>query len=240
MSAPIKLNSDLLQLPWHGLSRAKFLTRSYRNAEGVSHCKSTGVGGDEQTDRNADRREGDEVPERRDEKTRFSSSARRDSEWRMPATEPIMVEVVIEVPRGSFVKRGSTGHIDFVSPLPCPFNYGSVPNYVGLEGDLLDAIVLGRRLPFGTKLAVKAWGAVTLIDRGMADDKLVCSERPVTALERNSVLAFFGFYAMCKAVLNLSRGRSGRNRCAGWRSAQSAIRRATPRDETWTGSRIEF
>ena len=37
------------------------------------------------------------------------------------------VDVVIEVTRGSFLKRGSTAHVDFVSPLPCPFNYGSVP-----------------------------------------------------------------------------------------------------------------
>jgi len=36
------------------------------------------------------------------------------------------LEVLIEVPRGSFLKRGSTGSIDFVSPMTCPFNYGSV------------------------------------------------------------------------------------------------------------------
>jgi hypothetical protein len=42
------------------------------------------------------------------------------------AQAPPEVEVLIEIPRGSFVKRGSTGHVDFVSPLPCPFNYGSV------------------------------------------------------------------------------------------------------------------
>ena len=53
-----------------------------------------------------------------------------------------LVDVVIEVPRGSFLKRGSSGRIDFVSPLPCPFNYGAVPGLLGLEGDLLDALVL--------------------------------------------------------------------------------------------------
>ena len=57
------------------------------------------------------------------------------------------VDIVIEVPRGSFLKRGSSGHIDFVSPLPCPFNYGAVPTHLGMEGDLLDALVLGPRLP---------------------------------------------------------------------------------------------
>src|SRR5215510_5929974 len=61
------------------------------------------------------------------------------------AVEAPELEVVIEVPRGSFLKRGSTGHVDFISPLPCPFNYGSVPQYLGLEGDLLDAVVLGPR-----------------------------------------------------------------------------------------------
>ena len=35
--------------------------------------------------------------------------------------EPPEVEVRIEIPRGSFLKRGSTGHIDFISPFPCPY-----------------------------------------------------------------------------------------------------------------------
>jgi hypothetical protein len=33
-----------------------------------------------------------------------------------------IVKVVIEVPRGSFLKRGWSGKVDFVSPCPCPFN----------------------------------------------------------------------------------------------------------------------
>ncbi|HEY2817834.1 MAG TPA: inorganic diphosphatase, partial [Casimicrobiaceae bacterium] len=69
--------------------------------------------------------------------------------------EPPIVDVVIEIARGSFLKRGSSGHIDFISPLPCPYNYGSVPTHIGLEGDLLDAIVLGPRLPLGTELRTK-------------------------------------------------------------------------------------
>jgi inorganic pyrophosphatase len=88
------------------------------------------------------------------------------------------VDGINEVPRGSFVKPGSTGQVDLISPLPCPFNYFSVPAYIGLEGDLLDALVLGPRLPLGTQLGVKAWGAVILTaDRGMTDDKLVCTDR---------------------------------------------------------------
>ena len=55
---------------------------------------------------------------------------------------PPEVEVTIEIPRGNFLKRGSTRQLNFISPLPCPFNYGSVDKYIGLEGDLLDAVVL--------------------------------------------------------------------------------------------------
>ena len=50
------------------------------------------------------------------------------------ATKPIELDAVVEVPRGSFLKRGSTGKVDFISPVPCPFNYGSVPQYLGREG----------------------------------------------------------------------------------------------------------
>ena len=48
----------------------------------------------------------------------------------------LAVEVVIEVPKWGFVKRGMHEHVDFVSPVPCPFNYGSVDTLIGLDGDL--------------------------------------------------------------------------------------------------------
>jgi inorganic pyrophosphatase len=150
------------------------------------------------------------------------------------------VEVVIEIPRGSFLKRGSTGRIDFVSPFPCPFNYGSVPAFVGLEGDLLDAVVLGPRLALGSRVRVSAWGAVTLTDRGMSDDKLICSERPVNARERRMVLRFFRFYALCKGLLNVLRRRPGRNACDGWLEPAQAIARARPRDDAWRGPPVPF
>ncbi|MGB5081768.1 MAG: inorganic diphosphatase [Burkholderiales bacterium] len=154
--------------------------------------------------------------------------------------EPPEVEVVIEVPRGSFLKRGSTGRVDFISPLPCPFNYGSVPIYLGLEGDLLDALVLGPRLPLGTRIRVKAWGAVSFTDRGMTDDKLVCSAAPPSPAERRKVLRFFRFYAKCKGLLNLWRRRPGRNACEGWCGAAQALARARPRDDTWRGPWVPF
>jgi inorganic pyrophosphatase len=154
--------------------------------------------------------------------------------------DPPELEVIIEVPRGSFLKRGSTGRIDFISPLPCPFNYGSVPKYVGLEGDLLDALVLGPRLPQGARIRTRAWDAITLTDRGMQDDKLICSDQPLTPSERGNVLRFFHFYAKCKGLLNVWRRRPGRNACEGWCGAKRALARARPRDATWQGPPVEF
>jgi inorganic pyrophosphatase len=150
------------------------------------------------------------------------------------------VDVVIEIPRGSFLKRGSRGQVDFVSPLPCPFNYGAVPTLVGLEGDLLDVVVLGRRLQLGTRLRVPAWGAVVLRDRGMVDHKLICNAEPLDEATRRSVLRFFGFYARCKGLLNLLRGRSGRNACEGWIDASDALACARPRDLSWHGPTVKF
>jgi inorganic pyrophosphatase len=159
---------------------------------------------------------------------------------RLLQANPPEVDVVIEIPKGSFIKRGSTGHVDFVSPLPCPFNYGSVPNYIGLEGDLLDAVVLGPRLGVGTLLRVRAWGAITLTDRGLSDDKLICSVLPLSDREKKSVLKFFAFYAQCKGLLNFFRRRPGRNECDGWLEASQALGRAKARDESWHGPSVPF
>ncbi len=151
------------------------------------------------------------------------------------------IEVVIEIPRGSFLKRGSTGRLDFVSPFPCPFNYGSVESLIGLEGDLLDAVVLGRRLPRGRRVRVRAYAAIGLTDRGMYDDKLVCSRDPLTSWQKIGVAGFFRFYAWCKGLLNLVRGHPGRNACEGWCSPVVAIARATPRPQDgWEGPTVRF
>ncbi len=138
------------------------------------------------------------------------------------------VDVVIEIPRGSFLKRGSSGELDFISPFPCPFNYGSVHEYIGGEGDLLDALVLGPRLPRGTRVSVQAHGAVGLTDRDIYDDKLVCSARPLTKWQRSLVVQFFHFYAFSKRFLNFYRGSRGRTVCEGWGDADAAIARAEP------------
>jgi inorganic pyrophosphatase len=135
---------------------------------------------------------------------------------------------VIEIPRGSFLKRGSSGTLDFVSPMPCPYNYGSVPGYLGLEGDLLDALVLGPRVRVGTRMEVYAYGAVGLADRGLYDDKLICAHRPLSPWQRLLVVLFFRVYGRFKSVLNRLRARPGRTAYVGWFNARDAIARAQP------------
>lgn len=167
---------------------------------------------------------------------KIAQTATADSSPGLP-----QLEVVIEIPRGSFLKRGSTGKLDFISPFPCPFNYGSIDQYIGLEGDLLDAVVLGPRLQRGKRVSVHAVGAVGLTDRGMYDDKIICRTDPCTPQRRFLILLFFGFYAKCKGVLNFFRGRPGRNACDGWCDATEAIARAQPgKDVKWEGPVIPF
>lgn len=150
-----------------------------------------------------------------------------------------LVEVIIEIPRGSFLKRGSTGKLDFISPLPCPFNYGSVPAFIGQDGDLLDAVVLGPRLPLGTKINIHAWGAVRMIDRGSYDDKLICSRSPISPWKQRFILLFFMVYARSKCLLNFIRGHRGRNSCEGWHKTEDALSRATPRTHIdWNDPKI--
>ena len=143
--------------------------------------------------------------------------------------EAPLVNVVIEIPRGSFLKRGSNGKLDFISPLPCPFNYGSIPTYTGQDGDLLDAVVLGPPLPYGTTVAVHAWGAVGMIDGGLYEDKLICSCSPISRRKQRLILLFFMIYAKAKIILNFAKGRRGSNSCEGWCEASEALARATPR-----------
>ena len=141
---------------------------------------------------------------------------------------PPSVEVVIEIPRGSFLKRGSGGQVDFVSPVPCLYNYGSIRQYIGGDGDFLDAIVLGPRLSVGSKVQVRAYGAVGLSERCMYDDKLVCATNPISARDRRNVLLFLRCYARFKGLLNTPRGKGGEAHCEGWGDASAAIARATP------------
>jgi len=128
----------------------------------------------------------------------------------------VEVEVEVEVPRGGFVKRLGDGRVDYVSPLPSPFNYGALPDTTAADGDRCDAVVLGPRLPTGTRAHTVARATVRFVDAGLPDDKLVCSDAPVTPLQRRVVWAFFVAYGRLKGLLNRARGHSGRTAALGW------------------------
>ena len=121
---------------------------------------------------------------------------------------PDELEVVIEVPRLGFIKRKDDGSVDFISPLPCPFNYGSVPGTRSGDGDREDAVVLGPRLPRGTKVRVPVLARVQFIDAGLPDPKWICGTGPLANADRSAVRSFFTFYARAKRVLYSLRGRA--------------------------------
>lgn len=131
-------------------------------------------------------------------------------------------EVVIEVPRGSFIKRRPDRSIDFISPLPCPFNYGSVPDTLSEDGDPLDAVVLGPALRGEQRVTGQFLAWVDFIDAGDADPKLILGVGPLGEQDRLRVERFFRFYALAKRVLNRARGRRGLTQFRGLKGEAAA------------------
>src|SRR4051812_1615570 len=137
-----------------------------------------------------------------------------------PSDAAELVEAIIEQPRGAFVKRRADGRIDFVSPLPYPYNYGSLPGTTGGDGDPIDAIVLGPRLAAGTRVSLPIVAEVDFIDEGRVDTKLVLSPTSLSARQRRGLAAFFTCYALAKRGLARLRGRRGEIAFRGLRDPQ--------------------
>lgn len=117
--------------------------------------------------------------------------------------------MLIESPRFSCIKRKANGGIDFVSPVPCPFNYGCVPTLLSGDGDPIDVVLLGPRLPRGARVRSHVVAVVDFIDAGDPDPKWICSSGPISWPDRASVHAFFTIYARAKQLLNGLRRRPG-------------------------------
>lgn len=124
--------------------------------------------------------------------------------------------VVIDVPRGSFIKRGDDGAVDFISPFPSPFNYGHVPGTIGDDGEGHDAVVLGPTLTLGTTTTLPARARVGFVDAGRSDPKWICATTPLSSAQRLQVEVFFRVYAVVKRVINRVRGKRGSTRYLGW------------------------
>jgi len=119
------------------------------------------------------------------------------------------LKVTIETPKWGFIKRKDDGSIDYISPIPSPFNYGSVPNTVSEDGDRLDAIVLGKKRKFGEIVEVPVIGVVKFYDKGEYDPKHICSENEPTLAERITLQLFFRVFVFAKKVYNKLRGKKG-------------------------------
>jgi len=119
---------------------------------------------------------------------------------------PETLEVVVEIPKGTHRKRRPDGSTDFVSPIPSPFNYGSVLGSMSGDGDPEDVVILGPRLPLGTRAQLPVRGRVTFVDNGLQDDKWVVSTWPPSVDTWMSVRVFFALYARFKRGLYRVRG----------------------------------
>lgn len=128
---------------------------------------------------------------------------------------PHELEVVIDTPRFSIVKRRDDGSIDYISPIPCPFNYGSVPDTTAGDGDRLDAVLLGPRRARGERVRARVVALVHFVDAGEDDPKYVCASGPLRRRDALLVAAFFSSYARLKGALNMLRGKRGATRYGG-------------------------
>jgi inorganic pyrophosphatase len=103
--------------------------------------------------------------------------------------DPSDVQVVIEIPAGSFTKYeidANTGllFVDRFQSMPVvyPANYGSIPSTVGPDGDPLDALVITRQAVYpGALMRVRPIGILKMIDGGDVDDKIVAV--PISKLD---------------------------------------------------------
>ena len=124
-------------------------------------------------------------------------------------TRPENYYARIEVSRGSFVKGNGNQTVDFFSPIPCPYNYGSLEGTLGEDGEPVDAVVLGPTLPLGERIHGALVGVVYFRDAGLLDDKLILrvGGAPLSARERFQLGLFFRVYATIKKAANRLRLR---------------------------------
>lgn len=114
------------------------------------------------------------------------------------------VAVRVETPRGAFVKRDWVDgrlRASFVSPIPCPFDYGTVIGESAEDHMGRDAVWLG---PAKEPLEV-AHGVVAAVarfrDAGTRDDKWIVSEDgALQPKDAARIARFFRLYAKLKLL----------------------------------------
>jgi inorganic pyrophosphatase len=96
--------------------------------------------------------------------------------------EPGIINVIVEIPKGTTAKYEVSNSGDFITIATLlhnkyryPFNYGSIPQTLSNDGDMLDAIVLCDEpiLP-GTIIQCQIVAMVKTTDNGQEDNKIIC------------------------------------------------------------------
>jgi inorganic pyrophosphatase len=86
------------------------------------------------------------------------------------------IEVIVEIPVGSFIKyeiKDNQLYVDRILDHNYPANYGFIPGTLAADGDAEDVFVLGPYLYPGSRVRAKAIGIIPMIDNGVQDDKIV-------------------------------------------------------------------
>ena len=119
------------------------------------------------------------------------------------------MKIKIDTPAWSFTKYNDDGSVDYRSPIPCPFNYGSVLGTEAEDGDRLDAVLLGERQDKGVELDSTKVGIVRFIDAGKNDDKLIFSNKKVSILQYVGLYLFFRLFSILKWAVSKLKGKEG-------------------------------
>ncbi len=120
---------------------------------------------------------------------------------------PARVEARVETPKGSFLKRSSRGSVDFVSPVPCPFNYGSVCGRMAADGEPLDAVILGPKRARLQLVWMSVLGVVGFLDAGIEDHKIILGQDE--GLHGGTIAQLERFFCRYCRVKNLVGGMRG-------------------------------
>lgn len=120
------------------------------------------------------------------------------------------MEIIIETPKWSFIKYKLVGGSfvrAMVSPFPTLYNYGFAVGSVGGDGQPQDVLVLGPRLPAGTRLNADILGYVQFQDMCVEDNKLIAKPSgQITSWDRLKLRLFFRFYAIYKRFYYIGKG----------------------------------
>lgn len=86
---------------------------------------------------------------------------------------------VVEMPLGTrykyeFDKSDGKLIVDRLIPIPCPYNYGFIPETLCEDGDPLDIFIISEEpVNPGSKVRVQIVDMIECVDNGEQDDKLV-------------------------------------------------------------------